>query len=196
MQAGYDRYIERKAEFVVERLGIALMNNHKKNVRIRIESTANGSSKTVQKTTGILYERSGSIYLRYVEPDESMGKTTTVLRIRPEAAEFISNAAGAQPGSVETMLGLETNRKIDFRVQELALNRFGDAKMNQRFIPGKEQTVVYSMQHGQLEWKVFTYKAKAELLRGQAAIEWEYDSWFAHEYTGKMRIRIIVQPAE
>ncbi|MDF2723551.1 MAG: hypothetical protein K0Q59_3226 [Paenibacillus sp.] len=51
----------------------------KRHVRIRIESKQAGQVQ-VQHATGELYDKNGSYYLRYAEPDPEMGKTTATVK--------------------------------------------------------------------------------------------------------------------
>lgn len=144
------------------------MNENKRKVRIRLE-VGNDSSNTVQTVHGYVYHVEGNIFIRYEEPEKSLGKTTAVLKIKKERENL---------------------------PPQLLLRRFGDTKVSQLFIPGTVQKAGYKTVHGRLEWKVQTYDLQVNVWNEPWMVEWNYDSWFEEQYVGRLHIRMTLQPEE
>lgn len=157
---------------------------NKKQVQIRIESgrcdpsdrNSSSASQTVQQVKGTIYHVKGSVYIRYEEPNEEMGKTTTIVKVhQPEMKE--------------------TNSGGSWNCSHLSLSRFGDTRVNQSFVQGTDQVAVYASKFGRLEWKVNTHDILVNLSpNGSGKVQWEYDSWFAEQYSGRFLVRLILQP--
>jgi uncharacterized beta-barrel protein YwiB (DUF1934 family) len=99
-------------------------------VQVRIVSRADGL-ETVTIVKAQRYDKSDSVYIRYAEPDEAMGRTVTTVKLERERIRIVRHGdaesemtferSGRRPGSYRTPHGtmeLETeSRKLNVRLE-------------------------------------------------------------------------------
>lgn len=88
----------------------------KREVQIRIESNSPDQSM-VQSVAGDLYFKGEAVYLRYPEPDPSMGKTMTTVRVTADQIRVIRHG------------GLESEQIFSKRKKEWGYYRMGEGDM-------------------------------------------------------------------
>lgn len=146
------------------------MTAGKKTVHIRIESSGGGQSSK-QQTEGELYETaSGSIYVRYPDPDPSLGRTTTTVKWKENEIRVLRH------GDVESDQTFVKGSRMSGSYR-LAAERAGtNAQARDRILL---ECVARTMRNKQIE--------------GGYSVKWSYEMYVDGQFTGVYKLKLDIK---
>lgn len=154
------------------------MTAGKRQVRIRIESSGGGQSSKLQ-AEGEWYETTtGSSYVRYPEPDPSLGKTTTMVKWNDKEVRVLRH------GEIESDQTFVSGARMAGNYWLPASSDPAADKMSGSQTRGRMllECVTRTIAHKSVE-------------RGHS-VKWKYELYVDGQYTGVYKIRLDIEEKE